>query len=75
MTAPAWVIARIKWELEEAKQELRSAEQGYFLSMEPWANSSGMAEIEAIEDSEAKIRWLERELKVATGEIEDDCPF
>lgn len=72
---PAWMIARIKWELEEAKQELRDAEQGYFYSMEDWANSSGMAEIAAIEDTEARLRWLERDLKIATGEIEDDIPW
>lgn len=68
-------IEEIEAAIKEAKQDLRDAERGYRLSFEPWANSSGMAEAEEIEMCESRLRWLERDLKIATGEIEDDNPF
>lgn len=74
---PPMTIKEIKDAIEQTERDLRRAERAYFLSMEEWANSDGLAEQEAMEECVHQLRWLEEELKYATGErsIEDDIPW
>lgn len=65
----------LRLEIAKAKRDLRNVERGFFLSGEEWANSDGQAEAEEIKEIESRIAWLEHDLKIATGEIEDDNPF
>lgn len=67
----------IRADIEQAKRDLSRAEKDYALSMQEWANSDGLAEIEWIESINSDLRILENELKYATGELDiaDDIPW
>ena len=69
------IITDLQRQIRDAKRDLRNAERGFFLSGEPWANSDGRDESDEVDACEARLKMLQRELKIATGEIEDDIPF